>query len=50
MNAGASSIEREFADWNSHAVDTEIPKPENAAAISNDSDVDITRPVLDNLV
>ena len=50
MYACARGVEAQLADWNAHAVDAEITKTENAAAICYNCDLDIVRPVLNDLV
>ena len=50
MDSSASSVKTQLANRNSHPVDTEITKTQNAGAISDDGNLDIMWPVLDHRV
>ena len=41
VNAGTANVESKLSDGNSHAVDTEITKAENAGTVRDDGDLDI---------
>lgn len=47
-DTGAGSVESELADGDTHAVDAEITETENARAVSDDGDLDVVGPVLDD--
>lgn len=47
-DTSTSGVQCQLADWNAHAIDTEIAETENTAAIRDDGDFDIARPILDD--
>jgi hypothetical protein len=48
-DTGAGSVQRQLAYGNTHAVDTEVSKTENARAVCEDGDLDLVRPVIKDL-
>src|SRR6185436_13843600 len=44
MDAGAHRVQRQLADRDAHAADTEIAQPEDALAVGDDHDADVLRP------
>jgi hypothetical protein len=48
VDTGASGVQRQLADRNAHAVDSEVTETENAAAVGDNGDLNIVRPVLDD--
>ena len=48
VDTGASSVQRQLADGNAHTVDSEVTKTENTAAVSDDGDLDLVGPVLND--
>ena len=48
VDTGASSVQRQFADGNAHTVDSEVTKTEDTAAVSDDGDLDLVGPVLND--
>jgi hypothetical protein len=49
VDTGASSVQGQLADRNTHAVDTKVTKTENTRTVSEDGDVDLVGPVVKNL-
>lgn len=47
MDASTGGVEGELADWDTHSVDTQITKTEDARAICDDGDLNLVWPVLD---
>lgn len=47
-DTSAGSVESELADRNTHAVNTKVTETKNTRAISDDGDLDVVGPVLDD--
>ena len=48
VDTGASSVQGQLADRNTHAVDSEVTETEDTAAVSDNGDLNIVGPVLDD--
>jgi hypothetical protein len=47
-DTSAGSVESELADRDTHAVDTKVTETKDAGAVSDDGDLDVMGPVLDD--
>lgn len=45
-DTSASGVQAELADWNTHTVDTQVTETEDTRTVSDDSDLDFMRPVV----